>query len=469
MASPDTDRDYGAALGRLTEIARKRLPAPRPSPDPRQQESFEAVRAKLGLGGGLARHEGARRVARLPLALAGAGIAAAAAAAIVLAPRAAPLAVAIESPGAPRAALAVDEVVAAPAAAEAALVFSDGTAVTLEKAARGRVARLTNRGARVRLESGRARVKVVPRRGGEWLFDAGPCEVRVTGTRFDLSWSDAARRLDIALETGSVIVKSPLTPEGMGVTAGERLIVDLRKGTVRRLGAPASAPAAGVTPSASQIARPAEDPVAGDRAAVPAEAPAPVPAPAAPAPVPATRGDRPSAPAPAHQPPLAPRRDGRRPGSWAALVTAGEFATVLAEARRDGVDQVLGRSSGADVMALADAARFTGEVGLARRAFLAARMRFAGTAQAHRAAFQLGRLAEDADGDLGKALEWYDIYLASGPRGTHVEEALGRKMTATLRLFGRASARPLAEQYLERFSQGGYARAARAIIAGGSP
>jgi hypothetical protein len=252
--------------------------------------------------------------------------------------------------------------------------------------------------------------------------------------------------MDLAMLTGSVVVKSPLAPEGMRVRAGEHLIVDLDDKTVRRLDNNSVSNLHAATPAL----------------VAPAESPAIAATPAAPAAVAPSTRDMATArrePAPSLH----------RAGSWVSSVAAGQFGSVVGEARHEGLDAAMGRSTSSDLLALADAARFTGDVTLARRALLATRARFTGSHQAQKAALQLGRMAEDGEGDLGKALEWYDIYLASSPQGIHIEEALGRKMTATLRLFGRTSARTVAESYLRKYPTGAYVRAARAIVVGTDP
>jgi hypothetical protein len=73
-------------------------------------------------------------------------------------------------------------------------------------------------------------------------------------------------------------------------------------------------------------------------------------------------------------------------------------------------------------------------------------------------------MAEDEDGELGRALEWYGRYLAGAPDGPYRDEAMGRQMTATHRLRGSAAARPLAEQYLARYPNGAYAKPARTLV-----
>src|SRR6185436_2820480 len=156
------------------------------------------------------------------------------------------------------------------------------------------------------------------------------------------------------------------------------------------------------------------------------------------------------APAEVPVPRSAPRNE-----SWSERVLAGEFPAVLREARRRGIEEVLRREDAPDLMALAEASRYSGVTPLARRALSTVRARFPGSLQAHKAAFLLGRMAEDGDGDLAGALAWYSRYL---------EDAPGGKMTATLRLSGQARARPLAEEYLRRFPTGSYASPARAIL-----
>ena len=207
--------------------------------------------------------------------------------------------------------------------------------------------------------------------------------------------------------------------------AGQRLVMDVRQGSVRLSDLPASSP-----PSVDATAPPEQPAVLPSHDEVPR----------------AAENDR------------TRRREG-----WEDRVLSGEFGVVIHEARRRGVDRVLARENAGNVMALADAARYTGDYSLAHKALLAVRSRFPHTAPAQRAAFLLGRIAEDQHGNLGKALDWYDTYL-SGADDAFRAEAMGRQMTATLRLGRAEQAHTLAARYLERYPQGAYARAARGIM-----
>ncbi|MBC8133547.1 MAG: tetratricopeptide repeat protein, partial [Deltaproteobacteria bacterium] len=265
----------------------------------------------------------------------------------------------------------------------------------------------------------------------QWFFDAGPCRVEVTGTQFDMHWSAAGQILEVMLYSGSVTVKGPPATAGVPMRAGQRLVMNVRQGTVR-LGELEAAPGTGAAASPREAAPPVDEKVTTTERRAETEA---------------KSGE------PHHR------------ETWAARVASGDFRGVVAQAKRRGIDRVLREDSAENIMALADAARFANSLSLAQRALLSVRARFPQTAPAHRAAFLLGRVAEDQHGNLSGALQWYDTYLSDAPDDSFRAEAMGRKMAATLQVSGPDRARPLATQYLKRYPQGAYAHAARAILA----
>ena len=411
---PD-DVNHEVALGRLAELARAHLPPADPRLEVKKQQAYVRVRAAVAPG---------RRRRRVAWRLGGAVAAGLLVFGAVRTLHDPALTFTVEG-----GAVAEGGYVSAPPTAEPLVHFSDGTVVKLGRASRGRVASTSRRGARVMLDEGHASVSVKPRAGNDWVFDAGPCVVHVTGTQFDMRWSVAEQVLEVRLYHGQVVVEGPPAPRGgIVMREGQRLTVDVRQGSARLSLLAPEPPAV-----------PAPPPVASEPAAEPAPR------------------ERPQ--------PDEPRE--HKVESWSTRLLAGDFAGVLSQAQRRGVNQVLRHDGPADVMALAEAARYSREQPLAKRALLAVRDRFPRSAQAHKAAFLLGRMAEDDDGDLGRALAWYGRYLAGAPDGPYRDEALGRQMTATLRLRGAAPARPLAEQYLARYPSGAYAKPARAIVQAG--
>jgi hypothetical protein len=313
-----------------------------------------------------------------------------------------------------------------PTAPSARLVFDDGSDVALAPGSRGRVAATTPVGAEVVLEQGRARVHVQHRDHTRWLVDAGPFAVRVTGTEFLVAWAADAETLDVWMRSGRVEVTGPVLGDALSLSTGQHLRARLHDGTVQIDGAPeppeASQPTGTINPP----------PAPTDSTLV----------------VPGVDLTGPTAP-------------GLTGPTWSKLVSSGDFARVVREADAEGVGHALASRPLGDLRALGDAARYSGNVTLAKRAYSAVRMRFASSGDARTAAFLLGRIAEEQDHSNADAARWYDTYLAEAPGGAFAGDALGRKMVLVSKSQGRDAARPLATRYLQRFPGGPYAAAAR--------
>ncbi len=308
--------------------------------------------------------------------------------------------------------------------------FSDGSEVQLAQGARAKVEEVTAHGALVELGEGQVSVDIVKAQGNAWFVQAGPFRVHVTGTAFDVRWATAERRVEVALHRGSVIVTGPPINGRLTLQPGQRL-VSTQDGsvTVTRL-APAQLAAAKPAPEPA-LAQP-EVTVTFDEATGAADA----------------------------------RLERRPEGAnaltgWARLVAQGKFQTVIDEARRRGIDQLLTSGSLAELSALADAARYARNTQLARQVLLSERKRFPRSAAARDSAFFLGGIETEGS---AAALAWYERYLAESPRGPYAPQALGRRMMILYRQRGREASVPLAEQYLARFPKGPYASAARKML-----
>ncbi|WP_437673110.1 FecR domain-containing protein [Sorangium sp. So ce131] len=351
--------------------------------------------------------------------------------------------------------------------------FSEGTTVRFAPGARGRVAAITARGAAIHIERGAAHFEVVHLPGAEWIAEAGPFTVAVTGTEFDLSWQD--ERLELTMQSGSVAVRGPLAAGGIGLRGGQRLVADVVRGELTIADQKAAA-----EPHAPEGGDPREPGAAAGREAA-ADAGATAEASGAAgsderggrgeeggreeksgreekgAPAAAERG----APAPEAAPSAVPDR-AAAPQSYRERVARGDFARAIADAESRGIDAVIAASPLSELAALADAARYAGRNDLAERVLLAERSRFAGSPEARSAAFLLGRMAEP--GSPAAAIVWYDRYLAESPAGSLAAEALGRKMMVVRASRGEAAARPIAEDYLARYPRGAFAATAAEIL-----
>lgn len=303
------------------------------------------------------------------------------------------------------------------------LKFTEGSVVELNPGARARVAQTTARGATVLLETGRAAVDVVHRDRAEWTIMAGPYSVRVHGTSFTVEFDPKTQLFELVMRSGVVSVEGPGISQPVEIRGAQRF--------VHRAGV-------GVEPAEAKV----ESVIKSQP-----EAPA---APVAEA----------SSSAETHAGPAAAANS---PPSWEAQVRRGEYSAVLREAERRGIPQVLSTATASEVMALANAARFSGRVGVGREAYLALRQRFAGSTSASSAAFLMGRLMESSS--PAESRRWYERYEQEAPKGPLVAEAMGRRLLLTQTLGSRLEVQRLAEEYIRRFPDGPYAGVARKIVA----
>ena len=355
----------------------------------------------------------------------------------------------------------------APVQASASLRFSDGSQVTASPASRLRVDSVQARGARVLLEEGVARANITHREHTNWVFVAGPFDVRITGTTFTLAWDAADQVLDLTLHEGSVEVASPLGASHIKVKTGQHFHASVTDGTMQLMAADAehsagaSEAAADPQLAAARTADQAEHAKAGDRSQPPYRSRA------------ARLAHRRTKSAERRAARLAEREEAASrsdqkglplaAASYADLVRAGAFEQVVNAATQAGLAQTLARNSAEDVRALADAARYLHRTELAVRSLTVLRARFPGSHHSAAAAFLLGRTYENAE-QAEAARRFYDLYERESPSGEFAAEALAGRMRTAAALEGESAGRAIAKQYLERYPRGVHAKTARQLL-----
>jgi hypothetical protein len=320
------------------------------------------------------------------------------------------------------------------------LVFSDGTRVEMAPRSRARVLVLQPGETRLLLESGRAHVEVAHRPGQNFSVATGPFNVRVTGTRFDVTWSPERDQFELTLAEGQVELSGCVFGSGRKLAAGQKVEASCRTPSVAiAYSSPSAAPA-------GSAASPA-----------PARAPeiAALPEPSSDKGVSARALDsglsrKPDAPTPR--------------ATWLDLARQGNYREAFAAADAQGFDELCQRTSAAELSLLAEAARHAGQLGKARTAFTAVRRRFPAAKEAGLAAFSLGLLEFDGFGAYAKAADWFQTYLKERPGGSLSREARGRVMEAMHRTGRRTEARNLALTYLLDYPAGPHAELARRIV-----
>jgi hypothetical protein len=326
------------------------------------------------------------------------------------------------------------------------ILFSEGTIFTLAPGARARVTETNAHGATLLLEKGDVGARVA-HAGADtrWGVRAGPFEVRVVGTKFDVSWDPGGGTFDLVLHEGVVVVTGPLLQRGHELHAGERLRVSVRDASLELRAANAPSPP---QPAPAQPAQAQASP----QAATVETCGAPCP-PAALPPAALREKVTTGGPAPVASTASSP--------SWRELAATGKYNEALAAAERAGFAQEIERASSQDLATLADAARYGGRPVLATQALLAQRRRFG---MRGASAFLLGKIAADQQGTGAEAARWFETYLQEEPNGALTEQALGRLLQ--MRKGDLALGRATAERYLARYPRGVHAALARSLLTG---
>jgi TolA-binding protein len=320
--------------------------------------------------------------------------------------------------------------------------FSDGSRLLLAHSARARVATVDAQGAGIVVEAGQAEFNITPSQRSSWRVTLGPFVVAITGTRFSVAWNPEKEILQLVVQEGRVAVSGCVFGDGRGVSAGETLRVSCKD---RWMEITSHELATALPPSPSAT-------VAVSAAAVPAAGPSGAPVPS---PVP-SEGRAPRE--------LVAADAGRALATWRFLLARGDYGGAFSAAQAAGFAELCRTEAAADVLALADAARLSGNVTQAEDAYRAVRQRFPYDAPASVAAFMLARIAFDQRGDYGSAITLLQSYLREQPGGPLAREALGRLIEARQRSGDDVAARRAAQEYLARYPTGPHAELAQQLL-----
>ena len=399
------------------------------------------------------------------------------------------------------------------------LRFSDGSQVTFQAGAVGRVERLTEAGAEVVLERGTLEAQVVHTRTTRWIVHAGPYRVRVTGTRFSVTWSPT--RLGLSLFEGSVTVEGALLGTGLALRAGQRLTIadgvvrteplarppvagakaiaatngddqgasatksDGTTGALATVGGPVAARAPTTPGLSTRVggvgsldgedalaegdSSPGDDGDANAGASDPGAGLAPTRHPRHRRLAAAVGADA----APPHEatgagPRTAPgaatgNTGGTSDERWLRLADQGAYREAFAAAGEQGWSRLCARLDARRLLVLGDVARYAGSDGRARKTFRCLVRRFGHDRLASDAVFSLGRLAFES-GRPNEAQRWFGRYLSQWPNAPLAEQASGRLVECAIRQQNEAAAARAAHAYLARFPNGPHASLAGDVL-----
>jgi FecR-like protein len=317
--------------------------------------------------------------------------------------------------------------------APADLAFSDGSRIAVSPRSTLSVDLLGKRAALTRLVDGSLHVAVHHERDTNYRFLAGPYEVQVVGTEFDLEWHPGAEGLTLVMHSGEVRVLGDGAPRQL--QSGQTLRLPSNRETPREPVLSVLTPPAPPAPPAS-ISAASEAPMASTGAV---------------ASIGKSTSTTPGA--------LVARTTD---AGWSALLNAGQFAAIMRDADARGAERLLESAPASDLKVLALAARYTGRRSLSLRAWQALRTRYSAEALGQGAAFFLARGHEE-QGDAAEALRWLARYLAESPNGAYASEALGRRLLLLSKSGQKTEAMSAARTYLQRYPRGAYAKSAQLV------
>lgn len=319
--------------------------------------------------------------------------------------------------------------IAAPSGQTLVVSFSDGTVLQAAPSSRARVVELDSHGADISLESGQIHAHVAHTLHSAWRLSAGPFAIRVTGTRFDVTWEPVSQTFSLAVLEGSVIVSGSIVGNDRPVRAGEKLLASVARGRLELVNAETGA--AATKPEPDQAVAPATEPPAV--AAVEASA-------------------------------VAREASIKDDEAWRTLAEKGELRQAFAAADARGFRGICSSATASELLLLGDAARISGRSDRATEALLTLRRRYPRDARRAAAAFSLGKVAFDQQHAYAQAAHWFAVYELEQPNGPLAREASGRRIEALRNAGDGPGARKAARDYLARHPQGPHADVARSLI-----
>ncbi len=320
------------------------------------------------------------------------------------------------------------------------LAFSDGSVVRLAAHSGLRIRALGSAGAHVLLERGRFDIDIRHTEETDWQFNVGPYRIFVTGTRFFVTWKPEAETFALKMAEGTVRVTGPMIATEKFVSKGERLEASLGIGRLTQVSGETAASSSSSSSSAVAAADPTVSTPALEPDSTVKEAP--------------LRGGAPESAMTKRTAAL----------SWQQLAKQGKYKEALALAKKSGLSGIIQSASASELIALGDAARYSGDTGPAGRAYKSVRTRFARSPHASNAAFALGVMAFDGKGGSREALGWFRAVIEERSENDGLaQEASGRVIECLERIGDKEGAAQAARRYLARYPNGPHAALSRTL------
>lgn len=343
------------------------------------------------------------------------------------------------------------------------VTFSDGTSIDLHAKSIARIESIKTNGARIRLKSGGAKFRVVPHKNADWKIVAGPFNITVTGTVFDVSWIPTSQLFNINLHQGSVVVSGPVLTTDQLIQKGQALQVSIS----RRLARLSEKNSTVSSQEQLQVIKPAL-PQVHHRAIQDLTNPLPREQRSTPKTDKKHHRDRPRIPSQViNKRSLHVKNDREKTSHerpyWKVYADQGKYKKALDSLSKGQFEALCNNLEAEDLLRLAEVARFAGNVDYGKKALLSLRSRFPRRREAYTAAYTLGRTLFDQQSNYLQAAHWFEVYIKEHPSGPLANESLGRLMEAQQKAGLISKARRTAQRYLEKYPRGAHSDIAKEL------
>ncbi len=312
--------------------------------------------------------------------------------------------------------------------------FQGGSRIDLSTNAAARIVSSSNEIVRIDLAAGKVHCNINGNKKTQWQVEAGPYTIKVTGTVFDTAWNPETSKLDVSVSRGSVMVTGAnLSEHGVKLSVGDRLHVDGKKSLIA-LNPELPADEVGIL----------SEKIAKDVSSEPKENE------------------------------VISNTEGK---DLISTENIKESVAGTAKLKKqiidknndfffegDNFDRILAEGDVEELWKIATQARYKRNGGTAQTVLMTIRNRFASSSRAETAAFLLGRVMLELQGNPSAAAEWFKRYLNDTPKGPLAEESLGRLFDAYNKAGRTELAVKYATEYMTKYPTGLFADSAAQIL-----
>lgn len=329
----------------------------------------------------------------------------------------------------------------APQKGNAEIKFVQGSRFAIKDNGAVRILSHTPKLVHIELHTGQLNSKVKGNGITNWKISAGPFQLSVLGTQFNVDWNLQKGTLRVQLQKGVVLVQGgSISDHGIRLYAGHTLAANSLDGTFE------------VTTGKNNKKKTVPEEIATSNLLNPS-----------------TVNSKASAEnfedefvAPSQLTPSGAKHAAKTP-RWLTYYKKDDFHMAQKAIESAGLSRLLQTASAQDLWKISQIYRHIGDSVTTNRALLQIRKRYPASSKAKISAFILGRNMMEQQHNSSQAAAWFEQYIKESPNGTMIQEAYNRLFSAYSSSGQTQRTVDAADRYLKKFPNGVYVSKAKQI------